>query len=125
MPKLIQILRNFRQAYELQDFKPLLRKIVRAVQARDEEAAQEAHINLLQHVVLHAPNARQGDALQVSDLLRPILYLLQGPLRNIPVVYNTALQKASAMCQAGEIHNLHAMHAKLLVWEAQLEDRGT
>ncbi|KAI5236067.1 hypothetical protein E4T43_08849 [Aureobasidium subglaciale] len=97
--KVYEILRDHPNASDDSQILPLLRQLVKAAALGNQEAIEEAHVNLLTHIVTNRTSVSLNS---------------EG--------YSKGQRDITAMCIAKNFNGLRAAHAQLLVLEAQLQE---
>ncbi|KAI5244812.1 hypothetical protein E4T42_07020 [Aureobasidium subglaciale] len=122
--RICEILRDFPNAYEDPNFIPLLRKVGNATAADEPEGAEEeAYLNLQTYIIAESPIVPLAEEVKLADLVKPILKAMAKYRRRLTTKRYSQNQKdIKAMCLAKDLNGLRATHAKLLIFEAKLQD---
>ncbi|KAG9583945.1 hypothetical protein KCU77_g9832, partial [Aureobasidium melanogenum] len=122
IPKICDILKDFPTSPEDESFLPLLRQLVRATVANTPQAIEERHLDLLTHVVTHCTSSSPTDQVKTASLVRPILKILSRNRHNLAGQTHSQIQRdINPATRASDLDWLRALHAELLLFEAQHE----
>ncbi|KAH0169389.1 hypothetical protein KCU67_g3082, partial [Aureobasidium melanogenum] len=122
VPKICDILKDFPTSPEDDSFLPLLRQLVEATVANTPQAIEEKHLDLLTHVVTHCTSGSPTDQVKTASLVRPILKILSRHRHNLAGQTHSQIQRdINAAARAKDLDWLRALHAELLLFEAQHE----
>lgn len=123
IPKLYDILKDFPTAPNDELFLPLLRQLVKATVANLPEVIEEKFLDLSTHVVIHCISSSATDQVNAASLVRPVLRTLSRNRHRVAADAYSLLQRGLNDAARADNHvRLRAMHAQLLLLEAQHEN---
>jgi len=123
IPKLYDILKDFPTAPNDELFLPLLRQLVKATVANLPEIIEEKFLDLSTHVVIHCVSSSATDQVNAASLVRPVLRILSRNRHRMAADAYSLLQRGLNDAARADNHvRLRAMHAQLLLLEAQHEN---
>lgn len=121
--KVYEILRDHPKASDDSEFRPLLRQLVKAAALGNQEAIEEAHVNLLTHIVTNRTSVSLDSEVSLTERVRLILRVMTRlRCRFSTQGYSKGQRDITAMCIAKNFNGLRAAHAQLLVLKAQLQE---
>ncbi|KAG9946587.1 hypothetical protein KCU85_g6354, partial [Aureobasidium melanogenum] len=122
VPKICDILKDFPTAPEDESFLPLLRQLLKAAVANTPQTMEDKHLDLLTHVVTHCTSSSQSDPMDIAGLVRPVLRILSRHRAKLAIQTHSQIQRdINAVARANDLGWLRALHAELLLFEAQHE----
>ncbi|KAH0367308.1 hypothetical protein KCU65_g4705, partial [Aureobasidium melanogenum] len=122
VPQICDILKDFPTAPEDESFLPLLRQLLKAAVANTPRTTEEQHLDLLTHVVTHCTSSSSTDQVDITSLVRPVLKILSRHRPKLAMQTHSQIQRdINAAARANDLNWLRALHAELLLFEAQHE----
>lgn len=123
IPKLCDILKDFPAAPDDKLFLPLLRQLVKAAVTNLSEVVEEKFLDLSTHVVTHCTSSLSTDQVSTSSLVRAVLRILSRHRHKMSAdAYSLRQRGLNDAARANDIARLRAMHAQLMLLEAQHEN---
>lgn len=122
VPQICDILKDFPTAPEDESFLPLLRQLLKAAVANTPQTTEEKYLDLLTHVVTHCTSSSPSDPMDIASLVRPVLRILSRHRAKLAIQTHSQIQRdINAAARANDLGWLRALHAELMLFEAQHE----
>ena len=122
IPRLCDILKDFPTAPDNDSFLTLLSQLVKVTVANLPHAIEEKFIDLSTHVIIHCTSSSSTDQVDATSLVRPVVKILSRHRHQMAAdVYSLLQRSLNDAARANNLGKLRAIHAQLLLVEAQHE----